>query len=302
MRAFSFPRRSPANHHMKTLLAVIVSICLAAIVWGTVQTHRSAQMRRELSATKLQLKGEALNVQTKQDGIAELQVKLEEVVAALTNSTARLAAAQVQGEDFKRQLDDLRRSEAERAAHAKILAQVPANEVWSINNTILLVNGRYVRRLGTQVLYEKSGEFYSFDVGNLHDAVLARLNIDREKALAEQVAINHENTTQNAIRARNQQILQQQLAERQAEAARIANEQAQQAAFAERQRWEDNLRATAVMIDSIKAQAAMRAADAALMNANNPQPGTVIQNVQQQQQMQTQDPWIYGPTYRVLRQ
>lgn len=285
---------------MKTLLAVIVSICLAAIAWGTVQTHRSTQMRRELSAVKLQLKGEALDAQTTQDRIAELQAKLEEVVAALTNSTGRLMAAQTQGEDFKRQLDDLRRSQAERAAHERLLAQVPTNEVWSINNTVLLANGRYVRRLGTQVLYEKNGEFYSFDVGNLHDAVLARLNIDREKARAEQVAINHENAAQNAIRLRNQQELQRQMAERQAEAARIAAEQAQQAAIAERQRWEDNLRATAAMNDSIRAQAAMKSADAALMNSYNPQPGAIIQNQNIQQQQQTQDPWIYGPTYRAL--
>jgi hypothetical protein len=267
---------------MKTLITLLILACLGVATWAGIENHKTGQSVSQLAILRIQIEQSKLDGQSKDATISDLQSKLGQVVDVLTNSTAKLAQSEAEAANLKRRMEALQESQGQREEREKLMTQVPTNEVWSKTGKVLLVDCPFVMLDGRRVIFKQGADsFASFDVDELHPAVLARLHINPEQAKQRQANINQN----EAVFAANRQMEIQEMVVRQAqqkaEQDRIAAEQAKQDAINARQEWEDNLRATEANNDSIRAQAAMKQANAAMYQALNPS-STVIQQQQQQ--------------------
>jgi hypothetical protein len=269
---------------MKTIITAALLVCLGVATWGGIENHQSRQAAKAIAALRIQIEQSKLDSQSKDATISDLQAKMEQIVNVLTNSTAKLAQANGDAADLKRQVEDLKLSQSQRDEQAKMMAQVPANEVWSKTGKVLLVDAQFVQVDGRRVIFKHgAGMFDSYDVDDLHPAVLARLHINPDQAKQRQITLNEKEAAFAANRQREIQEMIVRQAQEKAEQDRIAAEQAKQDAINARQAWEDGLRATQANNDTMRARAAVESANAAMYQALNPASSTVIQQSQQQQ-------------------
>jgi hypothetical protein len=179
---------------MKTIIAAVLLVCLGVATWGGVETHKNVQSAKAIATLRSQIDQGKLDGQSKDATISDLQSKLEQMVDVLTNSTAKLAQAKADAADLKRQVAELEQSKEEREARAALLAQVPTNEVWSRSGKVLLVGAKFLKVKGRGVMFIQAygNGIATFDVDELHPAVLARYDIDPALAKVNQVEINQE--------------------------------------------------------------------------------------------------------------
>jgi hypothetical protein len=122
-------------------------------------------------------------------------------------------------------------AELVKAETAKVAEPYPVTAI-VVSNTItfpillsaksepLMTNALYHRTFGRKVIFEADLQLKSFDIDKLHPSVIAQLDLDTNKAKADQDALDKKNQDWAAQRqAQNQQLLS-------AEAAALAKSQA----------------------------------------------------------------------------
>lgn len=227
-------------------------------------------------------------VSQKQEMIESLESKIGQLIEALTNSTARIAFLSGQVESLKSELD---KSEADK--ERRLLAEVPSAvmlegktvypKVLDRYGRTLAVNAEFSRRFVSKLIFRQlDGAPVSIDVQEIHPAFIKLLELDVAAVIAER-------TTQNAkdAAARRAAAIQQGIASRiRSENQKIQKQYAAEQAIAQEE-WrvkmeaERNERTKADAARS-EANAAMRAADAAMIQALNPSSLNIInQNANQ---------------------
>lgn len=227
-RFFLFLYAQQTTNHMKTLFATSLIILSFAVGWSFIQAHENGQLTARLAKANAEVRQIQISVQGKDQTLEDLQAKIQELVAILTNSTARMAKLEAQNAGFQQQLEAVAASQVTHTnmdAQAKKAAQ---DRAWWASYQAA-VSQKLTSRAGWQ------GE--------------------ENKRLAEE--------------AKQQEIIRQ-------------------------QQFHERLQAQAVENERVKAQAAMRAADAAMQGALSPTPGIIMQ---QQQNNVQQNPYVYGGAY-----
>ena len=227
-------------------------------------------------------------VSQKQEMVESLESKIGQLIEALTNSTARIAFLSGQVESLKSELD---KSEVDK--ERRLLAEVPSAvmlegktvypKVLDRYGRTLAVNAEFSRRFVSKLIFRQlDGAPVSIDVQEIHPAFIKLLELDVAAVIAER-------TTQNAkdAAARRAAAIQQGIASHnRLENAKIQRQYAAEQAIAQEE-W--RVKMEAERNERVKAEAAwreanaaMRAADAAMMQALNPPSLNIInQNANQ---------------------
>lgn len=260
---------------MKQTVVICGIVCLCIVTWGCLSFRSKGILEKQVGQMRLQLEVSAAESKAQDETVAEFQTKLEQITEVLTNVIAQRSQAEAEADNFKNKLQDLQMSQPQKEDYAKLVAEVPTNEVWSKTGKVLLENADFVQLQGRRLVFKTGpGVFDNFDVDDVHPGVLARYHIDVDKAKAEQERIDQNQAAWAARSAQEKQRIAQARAAEAAEQARISAEAAKEEAAAERQQFEDDLRATASYNDSVRSAAAMKNADAAMYQTLYPPPVT----------------------------
>ncbi|MBI5384899.1 MAG: hypothetical protein HZA90_09460 [Verrucomicrobia bacterium] len=277
-----------------------ISLVLAGLAgwlsWaGYMQRARQEALRVELAATRKAIEVLAADLQESRHRTAAFQAKVNQLTMVLTNSTAELSAV-------RQRLHDL---EFQRNAPAAVLASAPKdaitqrllNECAPTVTVTTNAQGREERRVvfatlfgpasqvlgrdlefsatyGRRVAFKEtaSARRMAFDVDEIHPFALAHLGIDPDEQKLRQM---QQDSLWRQVEAVGLQLAAEEQQKREvqravAEAAR-AEERKQ---LAEQQKRQDELELERQRLqnEAVRADAAMRAADAAILRALNPPP------------------------------
>lgn len=289
---------------MKTLVVclVIVASALGVLFGGlySVERGRSQKLSLQLLEAKQATVRREQAIEQRDKITEMLQDKVEQLTAVLTNSTAQIRAISARLEDAERALADKEAEQRQKETERQKLAEVPAPavtvasgaggaelrtfvfpSVLDRNGGVLGKNMTFIQRFGRKLVFRPvvgTGSI-AVDVDTIHPAILSYLNIDVETAKAEQLRTDAAWRTQQASdyqRSLDRQKLQQERweaeermrVERDKANAEIAKLNAEEAA---KRDYADNER--------MKAQAAVRMADAAMSGALAPV--NINQNINQ---------------------
>lgn len=282
---------------MKLLQVVSLATSLSLNVLLAMLLHSEHQQNHRVN---VRLHDSQATSDTRQQTVELLQTKLDKMTEILTNSTARLRAAEESIRGFELAAEEARHKQEDTK---RMLAEVPPPSVAvergsNGKETKVFTFAKLLDRSGNLVvadatfsgLYGRRLVFHSpnvpagavaFDVDDLHPAVLYHLSIDADAARtkqermdigkrAEAVAGYQAALVAEAERRKSWEAAERVRIEQEKANAELATQQAQQQAIA----------ATAYN-EGLKARAAARMADAAMIQALNPQPTTLIQNLNQ---------------------
>jgi hypothetical protein len=217
-----------------------------------------------------------------------LEAKLNQMTEALTNLSARFVAADVRARDSEAQFRALTEAAQRTESQKRLLAELPTLKVTNhlgkvtlvfpkllkFDGSVLATNAEYRQMMGRRAVFMNAdGSGGSYDVDELHPAILRILGINVESAKRRQVAVDRAWAIKDAVDLRSYALRQEKAAERQQEEARQREEQARLAGVQRQSAIDNQLRIQAIENDSLRAAASMRAADAAMAQALYPSPG-----------------------------
>jgi len=257
------------------------------------ENQATTQLRKDLAATQQYLGISRVALTNATATIEAVQSKTAQLTTVLTNSTAQLAAARARIQ----QLESLIAMNAASAAAASgtaardTLKYAPRiapttsldtyaagqivffTNLYGKNDQVLARNVECTGVYGRKVAFKESDSSrrMAFDVEDIHPAILAHLSIsaDTQKSLQ---------TQQDLAWSRLQTAqISQAAIEEQDRKARQAEEARERAAWAEKQ-FERDMQVWALQNDAARADATMRAADAAIIQALNPAPAVLNVN------------------------
>ena len=273
--------------------------------WRFASRHSNQRLQQHLAESQRLLNAKDAALARNAQALATLESKVSQMTLVLTNSTAHLEAAQRRVQELTAQLalavtppaPSVAPSPKEGQPRHPAPAFAPTIR-WTTNDlgkaeavsvfaTLYDKNGRglgeqleysgvYGRRVAFRAL--SSGQRMAFDVDDLHPDVLLALGINastqKDQDARQQRLWKQVQAIQLAAAAPAEEARRAKLA---AEAAVRAEAQREMAAEAQRQ-WERDMQAMSVENDRARADAALRAADAAMLNALNPNPDIIINN------------------------
>lgn len=274
---------------MKTITAlgfvVLVGLTVGLATMVCIERSTISQVRAKLAALELQEAGHRSLVTTKDGTIDMLGAKLEQTTQALTNANGKLVAMSERLLEY--QIGAQAAIDASKSKLRQEEVPAPADGVFPrVPNRfgkVLAMQATYVAYPGRRLLFRPAeGMSISVDVDEIHPKILEYLHLDRDAMVAQQSGLDKQWAATSAYRAAQARVAQQQSQDAASRRAREANEKA----LAEAEMAKAN--AAQMMADSerAKADAMARAADAAMINALNPQPSVIVQQNQQQIQGQ----------------
>lgn len=269
------------------ILTIAIALALAGLAVINYKAHKENQrLTMQLASVSHTVSNADLLISSKNETIDSLQNKVGQLVEVLTNSTAKIQSLSNQIREFE---DKQKLTESEAEQERLIMSQVPAprNERNADNNMawvfpklldktgrLLASNAEFARIYGRSMIFRPQDRSpLAVDVLSVHPAILKHLKIDVALAMAAQEAIDRKMSSIAADNARRAVIT----AAENAEQARINT-----LALAERAKAQEEWRvkSEAERNERLKAEAAMKAADAAMFQAQNPS-SIVIQNANQ---------------------
>jgi hypothetical protein len=285
---------------MKLQIVVIsifasTSLVLAALLYSEHQKHQRADAK--LRETGRALAATQPTAEEKMQTIELLETKLNKITEVLSNSTARLRAAELAIQGYELEAEEARRKQE---TVKNLLADIPAPSV-SVEHhadgsattqftfaklldrtgNVLAANATFAGQYGRRLVFRSTdvpAGAVAFDVDDVHPAILQHLSIDGGDAKAKQARIDaawrakaaadYQAALQDEPLRRTRWEAQERVRiEREKANAEIARQQAEQRAVE-----------AAAYNERLKAEAAARMADAAMLQALNP-PVVVNQNV-----------------------
>lgn len=267
------------------VVLVLVTVTAGGVLIYSDQQRRILQ--EELAVTRQ-------SYSARENTARVMEEKLNQLSQVLTQSTAqlRLANLKLEAYEAKQQADveAAQRNAARSADLKKAMAAVPAPVVETSLNSlgreirhytfpqllgakseVLATNATYSSAFGQRLVFRPvTGSPLAFDVDELHPGVLAYLGLDADTLKQAQVELDQRRQAQEAAYRKDlalRQAAEQKAAAEQArlnvEYAKLREEQRQaQVAEDQKNRQLDN--------DRLRAEAAMRSADAALQDALRP--------------------------------
>jgi len=276
-----------------TIVLVCFSVVQAVLVYAVWIKKRTVEARLKETLTAATNSQSALK--TKEETIELLEGKVNRLVQVLTNSTAQLRTAQEAIRAIELAREENRKQEE---AAARIVAEVPAPtitvetdragkqvkkflfpKVMSAGGNVLATNAAFGKLVGRRLSFWPETGPIALDVERVHPAILRYLEIDPEGAKQIQVRMDASWRAQQAAdhqRMLAEQKFQQERWEAQ-ELVRVEQEKAN--AEIAKNRAQERATLETAYNERLKAQAAARMADAAMIDAMTPAPSTIIQNV-----------------------
>lgn len=272
----------------KIPLGVLVVSITSALVFGVWLVREKRARDRvvvQLREAEQALAAEQAALKTEEETAKALESKLGQMTEVLTNLTARLREAATDLNENQARLEALRQAVAQKESQQRLLAALPEprkvskdgattwlfSQLLSADGRVLALNAEYSATYGRRVAFRyENGDRGAYDVDELHPGVLSKLQIDPAIAKAKQAAQDQAAVRQRAAELQGYQEKLQQFHQRQEEEARQREEQARLAEVQRQNQLNEQLRIQAAENDRIRALAAMRQADAAMMQALNP--------------------------------
>lgn len=261
---------------MKAILVALLVILGLSNALTVVGWHNQSQCAKTLNRS---LASERANLESSRETVTLLQSQVARLTGTLTNSTAQI-------DNLVARLRDYESTENERQRTAKVTApDVPAPTRGGLFQVVTDKNGKplassatFQKLYGRKLVFSTASGYVPLDVDAVHPSVLAHLGIDAEKARTDQARLD--------TAARNKRANDYQLAVAESQ-RRLDDWERQETARREQARVNAEIAAKQaeqfradqlVAAERLKAEAAMRQADAAMAAAQNPAPGIVIQN------------------------
>jgi len=261
-------------------LGAVLLVALAALLLHS--RAGQARVRAELAEAREAATRQGIELRVSRETAAQLEQKLTEVAEVLSQTTEKLA------ETSQRLAAGETRQTNAPAGGQKPAGQPVANpapaperelnlltlaELPGAKGGVLATNVTFAGLSGRRLIFRRAeGPPTAFDVDDVHPATLARLNVDPDAAKQRQYELDQQKRAHAEAAAR---AYQTRLAAAQKLAEQEAARRRDQAREAEEQRKiaeERALKLEALEIERQKAQAALRQADAAIIQALNPVP------------------------------
>jgi len=277
------PKRARQSTSSNAPLILAVVIALGFALWQTRE-----KVRLEATAEAAELNAQALQerhsstMQEQEEQILELTEllqrstdKLQQATAALTNRASALATPAglvpppLTTEDVRELQSEIKAPSVEVVVgqDGEETAIYTFPELVSPEGELLGADMKFSRRYGSKFAFrDNEGQPVSFDAAALHPGILTHLGIDPYEAQREQDALEEKQARRKEM-ARLRQIARLQA---EAERAELAKELRKEA-------FERQARLAELENERTKAEAAMKQADAAMVEANKPPP-TLINN------------------------
>ncbi|MCD6052527.1 MAG: hypothetical protein K0Q55_3945 [Verrucomicrobia bacterium] len=281
---------------MANKLIIVIALLLVAGMGFLLQRQQKLQSAWQSERAKWEdriamQQLQQAQAQTAQKSVTEQMTRLQEQLALATNdlTTAKL---KVKAYEAKRQLEaEAQAMETKKVADlTQLKAEVPLPKVAISQSTTgkeqrvytfpkltgkggntLATDAEFRMQFGRRFVFRAgSGQPVAYDVDELHPGVLLHLGLNREAALAAQQEIDRQ--AQIAAQKHRAQLAARAEADKQAaeQRARLAVEFAKVAEERRKGQAEEQLKLQAAETERLKAEASMRAADAAVQEALRP--------------------------------
>lgn len=273
------------------LLALVLALLglLAALLF---QRSANNRLAKELEAAQKSVQASQRAIETTGSLSRQLEEKMGRMTEVLNQSTERLTETSAKLKEYEAKFGPVgasRRQPLSPDEAARLKAQVPApqveegkdrsgkvvkrvvfTELTGKEGKVLATNAEFGSILGRRLFFRRAvGSPLAFDVDELHPGVLAYLDVNPEEAKYQQVQMDQQKKEREAAAYKDYQA--RQIAERKAwEVARA--EQARTEEARRKQQAELDLKYRELENDRIRAEAQLRAADAAMTRAVNSAP------------------------------
>ncbi len=276
----------------KFLLVISVPSLITALAFGVLLVSEKRSHDRLTIQFKDAEKMAAAKQSTLKDAeetAKQMESKLNQMTQVLTNLAARLQDATVELKENEAKSQALREAGGQEESKERLLAALPKPQkvvrsgtpswlfpqLLNTNGRVLAVNAEYSATYGRRIAFKyENGDRGVYDVDELHPGVLRTLGVDPEAAKQRQAEKDAAAARKKAAELQAYQEFYEEMRGRQGEFQQKWERQRQeQARLAETQRQNqlnEQLRIQAAENDRLRAEAAMRAADAAMVQALNP--------------------------------
>ena len=276
----------------KVLLVISVPLLVTTLAFGVLLVSEKRSHDRLANQFKDAEKLAAAKQATLKDAeetAKELETKLNQMTQVLTNLAARLREATVELKENEAKSQALREAAAQGESRERLEAALPKPQkvmrsgtpAWlfpqllNTNGRVLAVNAEFSAMYGRRIAFKyENGDRGVYDVDELHPGVLRTLGVDPEAAKARQAEKDAAAARKKAAELQAYQELYEEMRGRQVEFQqkweRQRKEQARLAEIQRQNQLNEQLRIQAAENDRLRAEATMRAADAAMVQALNP--------------------------------